>query len=611
MSQPSTRPPKFGFVKTFVLPALLIFLVPVLSFVFFRHAQDQFNSQARESLLKEIHADRTIPEAERAKALEFFGRVPFSELLANDQFAANVPADTRFHYATFRWMILLSGVSILAGVGVFLLAGVCVLLSLRSPMAQVVSLSAGWHVLRISAALQAVAQGVLLVALSFWVTALWMNMYSVKLILCAGLVAVVGMVVAIIGIFQRVSNDFGVVGRVIDRGAGGPLWDELGRICDAVGTAPPDQVIVGIDDNFFVTEHPVTVGERVLTGRTLYVSLSMLKQLDGGEADAVLAHEMAHFSGSDTVYSRRISPLLGRYGNYLEALRNGGVTLPIYYYMVCFRALFELSLGRMSRKREFRADRVAAEATSPRDAAGALLRTAAYSRYRGGVEQDLFRQERALESANVRERIEAGFGQYAASFVAGPDIAQLAPPHPFDTHPPLEERLHALGVPLGSAEVPALLANPGDGRWFGLLPDAETLEREMWQGYEDGFRRAHEESLPYRFLPATPEEREIVVRAFPEVSFAGSQGTFTLDHEQMGLDGWPGPVRYAEITGMMLDNDVLQVAYQRKGKSTQKVKMGSFPDRQKVLDAINRYYGRHLAATDYQKHKPADTPTTE
>lgn len=30
---------KFGFARTFVLPALLIFLVPAVSFFFFHHAQ--------------------------------------------------------------------------------------------------------------------------------------------------------------------------------------------------------------------------------------------------------------------------------------------------------------------------------------------------------------------------------------------------------------------------------------------------------------------------------------------------------------------------------------------------------------------------------------------
>ena len=48
-------------------------------------------------------------------------------------------------------------------------------------------------------------------------------------------------------------------GKVIDRQTAAPLWQELQAICTKVGTAPPDQIIAGIDDNFYVTEMPVTV----------------------------------------------------------------------------------------------------------------------------------------------------------------------------------------------------------------------------------------------------------------------------------------------------------------------------------------------------------------
>ena len=79
----------------------------------------------------------------------------------------------RLNFATFRWMIRLSVLSILASIAVFALAGLCVLLSLRSQRSQYLSLSIGWQVLRIYAALQTAVQGIMLVALSFWMTALW------------------------------------------------------------------------------------------------------------------------------------------------------------------------------------------------------------------------------------------------------------------------------------------------------------------------------------------------------------------------------------------------------------------------------------------------------
>ena len=75
-----------------------------------------------------------------------------------------------------------------------------------------------------------------------------------------------------------------------------------------------------------------------------------MRVLQGAEADAVMAHEMAHFSGQDTLYSKKISPLLSRYGLYLQALYAGGISRPVYYYMLCFRGLFEISLRRLGRQ---------------------------------------------------------------------------------------------------------------------------------------------------------------------------------------------------------------------------------------------------------------------
>ena len=163
MSEAQQKFSSLGFAKTFVLPGLLVFLVPVLSLLFFLHAQSRFDAQAREEILSQIREDATLTPEDRERAIAHFTEHPFSELIQNDEFAANVDSKARFDYATFRWMIRLSALSIAAGIAVFLLAGLCVLLSLRSQRVQYLSLSAGWQVLRIYGALQTAAQGILLV----------------------------------------------------------------------------------------------------------------------------------------------------------------------------------------------------------------------------------------------------------------------------------------------------------------------------------------------------------------------------------------------------------------------------------------------------------------
>lgn len=598
---------KMGFAKTFVLPCLLIFVVPAAGLAFFLHAEGRFDAQARESLVGQINQDHRLSAEARAQAIKQASTLRFSRLIQDPKIADKVDGTLRFNYATFRWMIRLSALSILASVLVFALAGVCVLSSLSSQRMQYWSLSVGWQVLRIYAAFQTLAQGIVAVGLSFWVTALWAHMYSVKLIAIVGILAIVGMVTVLAAIFKRVDMTFGVEGTLLDSARGGRFFEELGAIARKVGTLPPDQVIVGIDDNFFVTEVPVQVEGKKISGRTLFASLSLLKQLDAAEADGVLAHELAHFSGSDTFYSKKIAPLLARYQRYLEALYHGGVGRLVFPVMYCFRALFELSLQQRARQREFRADRIAAETTSPRDVAGALLRVGAYSKFRNDVQQNLFKEERVLETANIAEQIAAGFPAFALRFAGEHNIGELRASHPFDSHPSTADRMEAVGVQLSPATAESLLGRPGDGGWYRMIDNAEEIERQQWNDFESKFRQAHETSLAYRFLPETEEENAVVVKAFPEIRVEGSGGRLTMNHVGLHFASWQTPIKFEEIKQCKLENGVLGIQYQRDGIKRESLKVKAFGKQQQaVIDAIGRYWGRHQHAVAYQAQKRAE-----
>ncbi|QDT74257.1 M48 family metallopeptidase [Lacipirellula limnantheis] len=604
MSRPSVKAPTPGFAKTFVWPALLIFAVPAASLWFFNHVEASFDADALQGIIQGVNADDGLSPEEKTAAIQFFTENPVSKLEASGAVDLDLPAQLRFYYATFRWMIRLSLWSLAAGLIVLALVGACIPISMRSPPAQYLCLSAGWHVLRIYGAFQAIVTGVLLIALSFWVTAFWFEAYFVKLIIIAGVLALAGIGAVIAGIFKRTPIVNRVAGKPAVSAANAPLFQRLREICDKVGTTPPDNVILGIDNNFFVTELPVTVNDQTYEGRTLFVSLSLLKQLHDEEADAILAHEMAHFSGNDTLYSKKIAPLLNKYAHYLGSLRQGGAALPVFYFMNFFRALFELSLSRLSREREFRADRIAREATSAPAVAGALTRVIAYAAYRRKVEQQLFEEEVALEEANVAERIEQGFPEFAASFLAQPGAGEVELAHPFDTHPPLAQRLEAIGLRLEMPETRSLLALAGNGRWFERIADAAELERAQWDEFEEQFRNYHEQSLPYRYLPATEEERAVVVRHFPAVTFAGKEGALTIDFEKLSFAKWSEPLLFAEVRQFQLtDGGELQISFARgeKGKQKTAIKLKKFPNQQEIVDALNRYWGRYQSAVAYRR----------
>ena len=131
------------------MPALWIFLLPAIALAFFLHAQNSFDNEIRAVMLEQVRADRDLSDQERSQAMEFVTQVRPSDLAADPRAASMFPSQTLTHYAIFRWMIRLSVLSIAAGVLVFVLGGSCVLMSLRSQWVQYLSLSAGWHLLRL------------------------------------------------------------------------------------------------------------------------------------------------------------------------------------------------------------------------------------------------------------------------------------------------------------------------------------------------------------------------------------------------------------------------------------------------------------------------------
>jgi len=611
--------PKFNFFKTYIAPAFLLFVIPLFSLWFFHHVQADFNRQALVNIERSIQQDKSLDTEQKGRVIEFFRQTPISEMLAsNDPQFSKVQARTsykiRLEYTTFYWMIRLALISLISGIVVFIIAGFSVLFSLRSQQVQYYSLSIGWHVLRIFATAQVLIQGCLAVALSFWVTAFWLNHYIPKLIALAAIFTIVAAAAVIKAIFKRLDKTFTVEGVVIERGTNALLWDDLDRISAAVGTAAPDRIVAGIDNNFFVTEHAVTVNGKVYQGRTLFVSLSLLRVLDGADADAVMAHEMAHFSGKDTLYSKKISPLLNRYGMYLEALQAGGISLPVYYFMLCFRGMFEISLRKLGRQRELRADRIAADTASPQAIARSLLKIAAYSDYRAKVEAQLFNAEQIHTNVDIPGRVQAGFQTFAAAFVEEGQYQQLKTAHPFDSHPPIEQRLESVGVQLAPDDVLSILHEQADRRWYRNITNADELEAQQWAAFEEKFRQFHEHILAYRYLPETEAERQIVLKYFPGVMFQGKKkGTLLIDYEKITYSDWPEPLRFDAISRCQSENSTLghpQLRFTCTQKDIGKriLPLDIFQAKQEVLlKVFNEYYSRHLTMIKYRQEKAAAT----
>ncbi len=247
--------------------------------------------------------------------------------------------------------------------------------------------------------------------------------------------------------------------------------------------------------------------------------------------------------------------------------------------------------------------------SSPEDMANALVNISAYSEYRRQIEQGIFDKEEIDMSMNISGQIATGFTQYMKTCIKDQSIKEAKTVHPFDSHPPICQRVEAVGVKLSSVLNEEVLLQPIEDSWYKEIDNAAEIENQQWAQYQDKFRKAHEQSLAYRYLPSNGEEARIVENYFPKQEIEGKKSKkITIDYQGIHYSEWNLPIQYKEITQCKVYNvfnrTYLTVQYCRMENSKEKLCVSGFNrSSEEVLAIFNHYYSRYLAARDYQKQK--------
>ena len=252
------------------------------------------------------------------------------------------------------------------------------------------------------------------------------------------------------------------------------LWDFVREVAQRTGARLPDSVVVGLNEGFFVTEHPVALvnGRRVPDVRVLYLPLPYMAFLDRAQVAAVIAHELGHFTGEDTRYGLRFTPIYRALAGSILAITNehdadddgwrAWMTAPASLYGKWFLRSFDEAVHHWSRDRELAADAFSSRIAGTEPAALALLRSA--------VLHELVDEALTSNREAPPERRE-GVLPMVRRLVAERGLADPCEhledrqAHPLDTHPPLRQRLDALGV----AITPSLVERTRDTRDTRLL----------------------------------------------------------------------------------------------------------------------------------------------
>ena len=243
---------KFGFVKSYVLPVLITFLIPVLGLLFYSYAERNYDSRARESILRDIETDSDLSAEEKRETKENLSKVRLSRILASSDPALvplqkGVSSEAWRDYAIFRWMRRTAALCILIGILAAVAVGIAVAVSFRSQRVQYWSLRVGWHILRLTGLFQVVGQGVLIATMSYWVSALLAEMISIKLIAICAIGAVVAVGVLIAAIFKPLPGPSLLEGQPVSPAEAPELWSRVGEMARTLGIPGPDHIVVGIE----------------------------------------------------------------------------------------------------------------------------------------------------------------------------------------------------------------------------------------------------------------------------------------------------------------------------------------------------------------------------
>jgi heat shock protein HtpX len=253
------------------------------------------------------------------------------------------------------------------------------------------------------------------------------------------------------------------------------LFAVIAELSAATEQAMPAEVYLVPDVNAFVTQRGGIMG--LGSRRVMGLGLPVMQALSEAQLRAVIAHEFGHFHGGDVqlgpfIYKTRSAIIrtvvtLGRHGSMLQKI------------FIWYGEMFIKVTHAISRQQELAADALAARVVGARPLVEGLKRTHA-----AALAYQMYWHEDVLPAlgSGWRPPLAAGFAHFLGAKRARTAMEESltqalssAESDPYDTHPPLRERIEAVaGLPEHS---PA--GTDADQSAVALLSDLAALERAL------------------------------------------------------------------------------------------------------------------------------------
>ncbi len=292
----------------------------------------------------------------------------------------------------------------------------------------------------------------------------------------------------------------------------------------------------------------------ILKGETLFLSLPLARIFTVEEMKAVIGHELGHFRGKDTYYSRKFSPVYSGLIHAVNAMKNGetegdasGIAkIPAVVLLSYMVDVFHRNVSSIGRVRELEADKAAAEVAPPAALATSLLKISLYANAWNELQEALIAR---LEQGKMTRNLSKLFASAVKYDIKSEDfsdvlsdIAEENISHPTDSHPPTGVRIQNLGVAMESFDKSLLVTPEESGAQ--LIENYKNIEERL-----TGFQQHY-----YVALGVQVPEEEIDDRAFIVAALGAHMVLADKKIEQEEIDN-------AEAAGIALNEDFDRIEF--------------------------------------------------
>ena len=340
-------------------------------------------------------------------------------------------------------------------------------------------------------------------------------------------------------------DNFEAPGPYLDRASHPKLFDELDGIAAALNEPVPREVYLLGQVNAFVADRGGIMGFG--SRRVMGIGLPLLSILTVSELRGVLAHEFAHYYSGDTrlgpwVYKTQSAMIrtfenVGKLGSVGRVAAFQMMHLVVTFVLKQYFVLFLRVIHSVSRRQEYRADELAGLV------AGAVPLVEGLRKIHGAsLAWPVYWNAEVIPV--LQQDCVPAVGDGFARFLAAPQIAVQVShgieqeilqgkTSPYDTHPPLRDRIAALerlstSSPVHDSELASSLMNPVESAEIQFLEflnpkrPVSSLRRVGWDEIADqvtipSWKSAVNEYASF-FQGVTAESLPEIAKKFPEMA---------------------------------------------------------------------------------------------